>query len=280
MKLIKAISAALCLCFTAALWCGCETGSEGENAVSVTSEPTVMESTSEEEISQTAAPQAVSTSEITTAEPEEPKAKVYFIYEDSDKFRLRKDYIEETEDTVFAMDFAKECIESEIRSDMSILDLDKYMDNIYLKEYIKDNLNRRVEHNVSDTEIEYNIYIHPVWIEERDGINYVYIGGQQYTRLTQEERKIWNVEERDNTRVAHGYTVGIRDGKIVNVLGNSIYPLQYYIYGKTPLKAGDSINYPNVWDDEQLAQRVVNAFKKYASGEYQLFADAWESEGE
>lgn len=77
-----------------------------------------------------------------------------------------------------------------------------------------------------------------------------------------------------------GATVGIRNGKIVNIIfANGIYSFQYCIYG-WPQKARDNIYKPNPWDDEKTAQGAIKAFKMYVSGEYRLFDAAWDSLGE
>ena len=50
-------------------------------------------------------------------------------------------------------------------------------------------------------------------------------------------------------RYGHTDIIGIRDGTIVNAFGNpAIEPLHYFVYGKPPYKAGDSIYNLNLWD--------------------------------
>lgn len=274
MKIIKKISIVLCLCLTAALWCGCETSNDSENIG--TSELTSFESTPTEETVQAAISTAVSTSVVSTSEPEESELISYnYIYEDSDDFKLKKFDIEETEETVLAMDFATELTKCWLYGDENLIDLDKYIDNIYLKDYIKESLNYRMEFLSSYKQREnfkkYNVFVHPIYVEEKNGITYVYIGSEMIPFKKSDD--IYYDK-------AYGHTdiIGIRDGKIVNAFGNpAIERLHYCVYGKPLYKAGDSTSNPNLWDDEQLAQRAVKAYKKYVSGEFKLFKDAWDS---
>lgn len=241
----------------------------------------LLKSTPTEETVQAAASPAVSTSVVSTSEPEESELISYnFIYEDSDDFTLRKLDIEETEETVLAMDFATELTKCWLYGDENLIDLDKYIDNIYLKDYIKESLNYRMKflylYKQRGNFKEYNVYVHPIYVEEKNGITYVCIG-----------LEVLPLKNSDDIYYDKGYghtdTIGIRDGKIVNVYDGLLYHMnfQYLIDGETqPWKWTRIEDYQNPWDNEAIAKRAANAAKKYENGEYEFFKDAWDSLGE
>lgn len=254
---IKKLS--IIVCSIVVLACGCSSNNSSENTY--TSESSVSNVTNKSEAyAYTTASHDISASAVETSEPEiAKKSFVNVIYEDSK--------VEETEDTDLAMNFSLDLTKSWLMEDSSLLDVDNYIENKYLNEYVRDNLNQTIRSESGALPQTYDIYAQVYDVEEVGGINYVNI----YLKAYHNNRQYGLVG---------GCTVGVRDGKVVNVVReHSIQPIHYCIY-ETPYKAGDSIYKPNIWDDEMLAQRAVKAFKMYANEEYPYFQAAWDSLGE
>lgn len=255
-KVIKKIS--IIISVTVVLACGCSSNNNCENTD--TSESVLVVTNISETYSPTAASSDMNTSEAGTPEPEKAKKSVVnVIYEDSE--------VEETEDTDLAMSFSLDLTKSWLMEDSDLLNVDNYIENKYLNEYVRDNLNQTIRSESGALPQTYDIYAQVYDVEEVEGINYVNIYLKAYCNNRQ-------------FGLVGGCTVGVRDGKVVNVVKeHSIQPIHYCIY-ETPYKVGDSIYKPNIWDDEMLAQRAVKAFKMYANGEYPYFQAAWDSLGE
>lgn len=262
MRILKRVCLAFCLCAFAASCCGCDMGS-GDGEI-ITLELTFFESTPKEEIEEL--PEISDEAIVTTSPKAIERSIVNFTYEDYSE-------TERTENMSLAISFCDDVVKSVLVRDLSMLNLDKYIDNAYLKEYVKNNLEQKIKEYsdiYGDKPNEYYAVVRLYPSEEVDGIEYYHIWYTIYDTIVQ----------RTPCEPYQGPRIGIRGGRIVNIVnGPYMDHFQYCIYG-WPQKATDSIYYPNPWDDEEVAQRVVKAFKMYTNGEYPYFQAAWDSLGE
>lgn len=257
MRNIKKFSIILSLCLLAAFASGCDSSGQGDEES--TPEESSFESEAEERTEQTEQTTVTAdlTGDISTTEISVQKERVInFIYEDAD-FEITKN-----------MDFAKTFLENLTKSwflgDSSILDVDKYIDNKYLNRFVKDNLDYVIKNMSYSTKWECTVKAKLAPATVIGNIEYYYINYTAYDKYWREYGLIG------------GGMIGIRDEKVVNVHEHSIQKLGYCIYDHSA-KIGDDIRKPNPWDDENMAKRAVEAFQRYANGEYPNFKAAWDS---
>lgn len=156
--------------------------------------------------------------------------------------------------------------------DIDIIDLDKYIDNTYLKDYLTTQLKIHTDGRgtliEADKDWTMNVRVDEVTEREDERIKYIVV-------------HILNTNQNGNVEPGGGNTVvGVRDGKIVNVYSELLYHMnfQYLINGETqPWKWTHIEDYQNPWDNEAIAKKAANAAKKYECGEYDFFKDAWDS---
>lgn len=254
----------LYLCGIILSTCACDGSAGDENTNTTTASEAVSAVPAEETSKQE---DNITVASDTVAEPIEKEITVAVID--------NLDEIEDTDDTKLAKQFAVDYSKSVFLRDMSLIDLDKYVDNIYLKDYLTAQLT--IQTDGRGTLIEagkgwtMNVRVNEVTEREDEGIKYIVV-------------QIFNTNQRGNEVPGGGNTVvGVRDGKIVNVYDGLLYHMnfQYLIDGETqPWKWTRIEGYQNPWDNEAIAKRAANAAKKYENGEYEFFKDAWESLGE
>lgn len=208
--------------------------------------------------------------EIITTIPEK-KDKVIDIQSES--------MIDDDSETILARDFVRDFTLSILERDEDRIDLDKYIDNEYLKEYVKENIKARC--NNSQWYTDYEKYMDKGWIlsvvvcekNVKNDINY-------YTLSC-----YFNGESNSGGWGNHRPCVGIRDGRIVNF--NDWHFMESYANFWDDDVSQDMVYhsyylylYSNPWDNEKVAERAVKAYKKYIDKEYESYSDAWNSLGE
>lgn len=260
---IKKVLSIMCLCGIILSACACY-GSVGDENVNTTTASEAVSAVLAEETSKQE--DIITVAADTAAESIEKEITVAVID--------NLDEIEETDDTKLAKQFAVDFSKSVYLRDTSLIDLDKYVDNIYLKDYLIAQLT--IHTDGRGTLIEagkdwtMNVRVDKVTEREDEGIKYIVV-------------HIFNTTNQRGNEPGGGNTVvGVRDGKVVNVYNELLYQMnfQYLINGETqPWKWTRIEDYQNPWDNEAVAQRAANAAKKYESGEYEFFKDAWNSMG-
>lgn len=219
----------------------------------------------------TAAPETADKEDKETAPPEQTypeyvqtETLVYTKFEHSVN-------VEETDDTLTAQKFFCDITECWLKGSESFPNIDKYIDNPYLREFVELNLKRTISY-LKGTYFYNKLEVWRITarvnrVEEINGINYVSIYVESYSRYG---------TDYNNSHVRDA-TYGIRDGKIVNILGNqTTIEIQHYVdgYDTGPFLI-DSIYNPNLWDDEKIAKRAVESMRRYMNGEYESFGGAW-----
>lgn len=251
------------LCASGILFSACACQNGGENDISQTDLQSPESIPADETVpmieKETETSEAVITSlsEETTSKDYQPLTVIHV-----------KQEVEESEDTILAMNFSIDINKSLILGDPSLVD--KYFDNEYLKEYVRDCLEWKIRTDKGSYSGEFVASAKIYSVEEVEGINYVNV---YYF-------DVFHANSHFGTAKVGGSIVGIRNGKIVNIISApGIERFQYCIYG-WPSKSPDNIHKPNPWDDEEVAQRAIKAFKMYANEEYPYFQAAWDSLGE
>ncbi len=264
--IIKKTSAILCLCAVALSACACSNASEIiEKTDSVNT--ALTETTTSADTSLTEKADFGITENETTLQTEVTVPEVT----EKDQLTVTLvDYgtIEETDDITTAREFVIAYVSANEKKEET--DLGKFISNKYLKTYLENDVKAHIEGIDGDIRGRHkDISISVGKGAEKDGINYVK----------------FNVDYGANMAKTRVY-VGMRGGKVVNYYD----PYHIDMHGNlwcsdiTDLmhtKGGDSpYKFPNPWDDEGIAERLVKAQELCYNDGYEDFEDAWNSLGE
>lgn len=267
---IKKVSGLLFICSVIPFICSCNNGNDESNIHKTFSgdyDNTLIENTVS--IADTEHRSEAETDfPIFTATNKEPSYTFNVIYEQSE--------FEEGYETSLATDFLLDYYRSLAYEDLNLLDFNKYFDNEYLDEYVRDNMDYSINTNYlcmnshlmeKPSRTYLDIHSKILSAEKTDEITYVHINFNTYYKNSYKEQP----------RMSGGI-LGIKNEKIVNIIslpGVNTYELQECVYGE--YKSNPKKIYPNLWDDSEIAKRAVEAFQKFANNEYSLFKEAWDS---
>lgn len=161
--------------------------------------------------------------------------------------------VEESDDTELAMEFIKDYVNANLKLDPSLINLEDYIDNEYLKGFLKGNLELTAAQNrqYEAKTIRYKLRETKIV----DGVNYIWLN----------YRIEYYIGAVFTNYIGASPTVAVKDGKVVNFADYLFKPIKENmlcddITSSMAWKGYDLSTYCHLWDDDKAYNTYLELF--------------------